>query len=574
MSTAVAPVPASSPALSDWAATSCAADVYALHYRLRRCIAEVEQQLTSAQRAESTTTPGQNGRASASGVRRLAVLLREAEALERRVRRADRHHADMGTPSDAVPADEDTGAPLRAYYRQQLQTQYVQLRCDTAAARRLLSSYLSRNPALTHLPISCVGTAPRVFTDAASAQTCHVFTDVLPPHAAHIPAPAQYSITSDASAAATAVRASTRAAEPATTHPSAHGSIALPASAAAAVAAPPTAEERIMEDIQHAIHQMKDGALQMSALMEQEKSQMKSAADLLSGGVAKGQSNMKELDRVDNVGAAMHIPWVLARVPGMSLLWRTVLQPMWAVLKQALLMAAIVAVTGCVLLLISVVPKPIVFRGRQTHERHGSPPTTNAAPLPPPEPLKAATPQPPAPTPELPVPPLSVWDTSPVAVPVEEPDSTVKNQQHQQWQEQTIPPQPPQEQHQQWQEATAPPPQEQHQQWREEVTAPPPPQEQHQQWQEQAIPPSPPHEQHQQWQEEVTAPPPEEQHQQRQEEVTPRPPEEQHQEWREEVTAPPPPQDQHQQWQEEAAAPPPQQQEPMDALHDEAMNDL
>lgn len=374
----------------------CAADIYALHHRLGRCVKQVAL-LTSSSAGGSSPSHHIGDRASTSCIRRLGELLREARRLEKRV--AEASLTKTGNAQEAAePADDDVASPLRAYYRQELQARLTHLQQDADAAQRLLAQYLSQTPTLAHLPVSCVGTAPRTlecgFTAVAAtsfSRKCHIYTDVVPPHMACIPPAAVHFIEGASPAVAdvensSLVRGSVSQTkqEPGVKERrvSAAASFAgHPLGTSAAVGVAITAEDRIMEDIQQAIHQMKDGALQMRALMEQEKSKMKFAADLLSDGIATGQANMHELDRVSYVAEAAHVPWTLRFVPGMPILWRTVLQPMWAFLKQVFMMASIIAVTGCVLLLISVVPKPTVYRGQRsrTHDSRASPPQSTAA---------------------------------------------------------------------------------------------------------------------------------------------------------------------------------------------------
>ncbi|KAG5471936.1 hypothetical protein CUR178_02601 [Leishmania enriettii] len=385
--------------LSESAEKHCAADIYALHHRLDRCLKEVEK-LTSSSAGDAAASRYECGRAGTSCIRRLGQLLREARRLAQRVEEAAGDKAD-NAQATVEPVDDGVDAPLRAYYRQQLQARFARLQQDADAAQRLLMQYLSNNPTLAHLPVSCVGTAPRILecgltgaTAASFGSTSRIYADSVPPHAAHIPPAAVYSIEGASSPAAGMQNSSVAQGSVAEMKKEAH-SKEREASAAAflsgyamgtAAAAGPniTAEERIMKDIQQAIHQMKDGALQMSALMEQEKSRMKSATDLFSGGVAKGQANMHDLNRVSYVADAAHVPWLLRCVPAMPILWRTVLQPMWAFVKQVLMMSFIIAVTGCVLLIISFLPKPTVYRVQRsrTHDSRVSPLQSTAASAP------------------------------------------------------------------------------------------------------------------------------------------------------------------------------------------------
>ncbi|KAG5471285.1 hypothetical protein LSCM1_01359 [Leishmania martiniquensis] len=377
----------------------CAADIYALQHRLERSLKEVEL-LTSSSAGGAAASRYGCGRADTRCVRRLGQLLREAGRLTQRVEEAV-GGKNSNAQETVVPLYDDVDAPLHMYYRQQLQARFTRLQQDAEAARRLLTQYLSQSPTLAHLPLSCVGTSPQVLeggltgaTAASFGGTTHIYADNVPPHVAYIPPAAVYSMACaspavpDAHRAAAARGMDTQTKEEAGSKErratAATASTGHPMGTSAAAGSATTAEDRIMADIQHAMQQMKNGALQMRALMEQEKSQMRSAADLLSDGVAKGQTNMHELDRVSYVAEVAHVPWWLRCVPGMPLLWRTVLQPMWAFIKQALAMAFILAVTGCVLLLISLLPKPTVYRVHPslTHDSRASPLQSTAASAP------------------------------------------------------------------------------------------------------------------------------------------------------------------------------------------------
>lgn len=381
-------------ALPSAAKTLYAADIYALQYRLRRCLEAVTPlvpPLSSCTDVFSSSPPATSVAGSdaivARHVRRLGELLREATQLNARVFASHGYtNPAAEAAEEALPSttphhnDEDATeeVPLRAYYDQQLQARFSQMQHDMVTAERLLRACLASAPGLRGLPMNCVGTSPCLLTLNAAMgppQVCYVYTDALTPTAAQLPEPTLHHI---ASAANSAEAAGTRpTAPPPALPPVKEASITgAQGTEVKAEALATTAEDQLMEDIQQAIHQMKDGALQMSAMMAQERAQMKSATELLSGGVAKTRANMKDLDRVSYVAASSQVPHILSFIPGMPILWRTVLQPLWAMLKQVLLMASILAITGCVLVLISVVPKPVRFRAQHkpTLATHSSQP--------------------------------------------------------------------------------------------------------------------------------------------------------------------------------------------------------
>ncbi|KAL7697391.1 hypothetical protein NQL31_003857 [Lotmaria passim] len=371
---------ASKEALSSAAKSRYAADIYALQHRLRRCLQTAAPLLSpiASDMPTSTTATKSAARPAvvARHVRRLAELLREATQLNALLLEED--SGDGGSLATLKHCDTHAtavDAPLQAFYDQQLQVCFCQMRQDMKTAEQLLRGWIAATPELRGLPINCVATTPRqlcLVERDGSVQACDVYSDVLTPAAARLPAPVTHCIESATRASAregssTSKAVLTASAEDQATASKKHTTQTTKSTDGPAAAAPPptSAEDRIMADIQQAIHQMKDGALQMSAMMAQEKPQMQLATELLSNGVAKTQTNMRELDRVSYVAASTRVPWVLTFIPGMPLLWRTVLQPMWAMVKQVLLMAAILAMTGCVLVLISVVPKPVLFRGQR-----------------------------------------------------------------------------------------------------------------------------------------------------------------------------------------------------------------
>ncbi|KAG5497531.1 hypothetical protein JKF63_03795 [Porcisia hertigi] len=398
--------------LSKNAEKHCAADICALDHRLGRCVRQVEMLMASST-GDSAPFRYHGRRSTTSCIRRLGELLREAKELEQRVA-AESSDNTGNTQETTESVDDDTDTPLGAYYRQQLQACFTHIQQDANAAQKLLAQFLSKSPTLAHLPVSCVGTAPQTlehgFTASAAASfdnSSRIYADVVPPRAACIPPAAVHSVEGPSSSWTEAQDPSPIREGAAQTKatPAAKGRMTTAVVTSASFSAHPnrtpsaagatiSAEDCIMEDIQQAIHQMKDGALQMSALMAQEKSQMKSANDLLSGGVAKSQANMRQLDRVSYVGEAQRAPWILKHVPGMPILWRTVLQPMWAFLKQVLLMVSIIAVTGCMVLLIGVVPKPVVYRGQRSDTPNSRTPPQIASALTP-VPLTTTTPPPP-----------------------------------------------------------------------------------------------------------------------------------------------------------------------------------
>ncbi|RNF11024.1 hypothetical protein TraAM80_01151 [Trypanosoma rangeli] len=122
------------------------------------------------------------------------------------------------------------------------------------------------------------------------------------------------------------------------------------------------AHAQVMEDIREAIKGMKEGAIRMSDLMQQERMRLDANAELLQRGIDGTSTQSRRMDKLGHVfGVGPPPPSCLSKIPGAKLFWQTVVAPMWVVIRQAVFLCIIVATTCSVLLLMVAAPKTYVY---------------------------------------------------------------------------------------------------------------------------------------------------------------------------------------------------------------------
>ncbi|KEG10441.1 hypothetical protein DQ04_03711030 [Trypanosoma grayi] len=120
--------------------------------------------------------------------------------------------------------------------------------------------------------------------------------------------------------------------------------------------------EQVMEDIRGAIKSMKEGAIRMSDLIQEERERLDANAELLQRGVDGATAESKQMDRLGIAfGGGSSLPRLLSGVPGAGMFWHAVVVPVWAVIRQAFFLCVIVALTGGVLLLMLTAPKTYAY---------------------------------------------------------------------------------------------------------------------------------------------------------------------------------------------------------------------
>lgn len=351
-----------------------ATDINNLQFRINRCLAAAQEEIA----AEANGSPP-----SFVALRRLGLLVQKAHALNERIQST----ASL-VESESTEAAHDIPSPTITHllYDAVLEKRYAQLESDTTAASAILENYLRHQDTLSDFPVSCVGVSPEgVLETVQSASespgtSWWIFQDVLSSTVGRIPPTAYFTVSSLEQEAEEEKRRDVvaSAGQKSTTsnldgYRSAQDSIcnalpqSLPTSSPAATT-PETAEETVINDIKEAIHQMKEGALQMSAMMSQERPQLESAEALLSSGVSKGRKNLQELDKVSYLsgGGSANVSGgsiyrLFSAVPGMGLVWNSVLLPIWVFLKQVLFMMLILVTTGVMLVVIATFSKPVKF---------------------------------------------------------------------------------------------------------------------------------------------------------------------------------------------------------------------
>ncbi|CCD19437.1 hypothetical protein ERJ75_001046500 [Trypanosoma vivax] len=122
------------------------------------------------------------------------------------------------------------------------------------------------------------------------------------------------------------------------------------------------AQQQVLDDITNFIRDMKGGALLMSDMIQQEKQQLEVNAALLQRGVDRTTAQSKNISKAGAAfGCSSSQPRFLNRLPGATVIWNSMLIPLWSAIKQAFFMFVIVAITGGMLMFMLVVPKTYVY---------------------------------------------------------------------------------------------------------------------------------------------------------------------------------------------------------------------
>ncbi|EKF38082.1 hypothetical protein MOQ_001713 [Trypanosoma cruzi marinkellei] len=122
------------------------------------------------------------------------------------------------------------------------------------------------------------------------------------------------------------------------------------------------AHAKVMEDIREAIKGMKEGVTRMSDMMQQERLRLDANAELLRRGVDGTSTQSRRMDQLGYAfGGGPSLPRCLSSIPAAKLFWQTVVVPMWVIIRQAIFLLIIVAITCSVLLLMITAPKTYIY---------------------------------------------------------------------------------------------------------------------------------------------------------------------------------------------------------------------
>ncbi|CCW71970.1 unnamed protein product [Phytomonas sp. Hart1] len=126
-----------------------------------------------------------------------------------------------------------------------------------------------------------------------------------------------------------------------------------------------SSEEAVMRDIRATIKQVKNGALQVRHLMNEEAHVLSTSEALLSDGVGKSRKNLLDINRISEVKEASegNMLRLIRRIPGGAIFWQTMIMPLWGFIRQIILFSLILSVVFMMMVLIISVGKPRVYRG-------------------------------------------------------------------------------------------------------------------------------------------------------------------------------------------------------------------
>lgn len=128
-----------------------------------------------------------------------------------------------------------------------------------------------------------------------------------------------------------------------------------------------SAHDRLVADIARSVGDIKHAAGDFSRRLGEEDGVLDRNQALLQRTVDRTKGQSKALEAVMGVGggaAGDHAPWFVRRVPGLSLVWASVVLPLWAVVRHALLVVAVLAATVATLSMMLMVPRAYV---REVH---------------------------------------------------------------------------------------------------------------------------------------------------------------------------------------------------------------
>lgn len=118
----------------------------------------------------------------------------------------------------------------------------------------------------------------------------------------------------------------------------------------------------VVDEVRRGIDALKQNAGRLRTQMSSDDRTLQSNDELMQKAIHQTTQQSKVVKRVTGEGdvnalAAMPGGRYLCRVPGLSLLWTTVLLPLWAVVRQAVLLLLVVGVTFATVAMMLVVPK-------------------------------------------------------------------------------------------------------------------------------------------------------------------------------------------------------------------------
>lgn len=316
-------------------------DVCQLQYRLSRASHEVQGLLTTAPVSFSSIEWVR--------VRRLGNLLTSAIALAAKLECARRDGSvegdGEGIAARCLLPNAAESTVMRGL-QERVEEVYHTLQETVLEAQRVLEQAISAvSSSALRVPLTCVGAIPRTCVPldshpgSAYAVPLLVFTEG-PRGSGAGQMPISYTTVAKDFVSPSLHERATRA--PSQKAPSSSTGQQDRNTLASVV---PDAEAAAVLDVKEAIRQMKEGALQMSELMSQERDTLAQSEQLLSDGVSRSRQQIKELDRLPYLSSASYAPQLLQRIPGGHLLWQTVVLPLWETMKQALFISAVLVVT-------------------------------------------------------------------------------------------------------------------------------------------------------------------------------------------------------------------------------------
>jgi hypothetical protein len=129
-----------------------------------------------------------------------------------------------------------------------------------------------------------------------------------------------------------------------------------------AAQAPTNKKDAIVEEVRRSIDALKSNAGRLHSQMSADDATLQSNEAMMDKALHKTTKQSSDLARVNNDdgrSSLSNVPGgrVLRKIPGVALLWGSILLPLWAIIRQAVMLLLVIAVTGATISMMLMVPR-------------------------------------------------------------------------------------------------------------------------------------------------------------------------------------------------------------------------
>jgi hypothetical protein len=121
-------------------------------------------------------------------------------------------------------------------------------------------------------------------------------------------------------------------------------------------------KDAIVEEVRRSIDALKSNAGRLHSQMSADDATLQSNEAMMDKALNKTTKQSSDLARVNNDdgrSSLSNVPGgrLLSKIPGVALLWGSILLPLWAVIRQAVMLLLVIAVTGATISMMLMVPR-------------------------------------------------------------------------------------------------------------------------------------------------------------------------------------------------------------------------